>query len=98
MNIILIVSLLPLRLGEIWCKSYVQVMSLTTRLTTCSRYFPVMISRMMLSLRKAARSQRDDVTLAQSLFTNNFHSLEFPRAQGCTNGRDDIVLDTYLES
>ena len=59
-----------------------------------------MISRIMLSLKKAADSQQKPWTLTQpSMAGSNFQSAKFANTQQDPNERqDDIPLDTYAES
>ena len=64
------------------------------------RYIPVMISRLMISLRKAADPERRE--WSQNGIPNGgpSHVMKFFRPQRSTGdeGSDGIVLDTYLES
>jgi len=61
------------------------------------RYLSVMISRLMLSLKKAAASHQGDWSLVESSTNgNNFQSIKFFHTRKGTNGKeDDIALDTY---
>ena len=71
------------------------------RPTSNIRYLPVMISRIMLSLRKAADSQpAGDWSLGVQTTTEvDFRGMEFFRPWGGSNGREDCIpLDTYLGS
>ena len=64
----------------------------------CS-YLPVMISRLMLSLKKAADSQQNGWTLGEpSVNGNNLQSIKFYRPPQATTFGDDILLDTHPES
>lgn len=62
-------------------------------------YFPVMVSRMMLSLRKAADPELNDWSLGQPPTTSsNLQSISFFRPRrGTTRGGDDVLLDTHTE-
>ena len=66
------------------------------------RYLPVMISRIMLSLRKAADEQQSGWSLGvPTMASTNFRSIKFLQQRRGPNGdKDDIPLDTlpYLES
>ena len=64
------------------------------------RYLPVMISRIMISLKKAADSQRKAWTLTDSTVAGpGFQSAKFFGLRRDTNERQhDIPLDTYVES
>lgn len=59
-----------------------------------------MISRMMLSLRKAADPERNDWSLGEpSSNLSQLQSIKFFSPRWGTTGRgDDITLDTYTES
>ena len=59
-----------------------------------------MISRIMLSMKKAAYSpQKDWPVVEQPASGTNFHSINFFRPQRVSNERgDNIPLDTYRES
>ncbi|KAF9789645.1 hypothetical protein BJ322DRAFT_1105503 [Thelephora terrestris] len=60
-------------------------------------YLPVMISRTMLSLRKAADPQRGDWHIGEpAKHVTNLQSIRFFHQRSATNGREDsIVLDVY---
>jgi len=60
-------------------------------------YLPVMISRIMLSLRKAAGTQEDTWSLMGPISTGaNFQSIQFLSTQrGTTWREDDIPLETF---
>jgi hypothetical protein len=60
-----------------------------------------MVSRIMFSLRKAAESQRDGLSLgAQTTTGVDFQSMKFlHHRRGSSGGEDGVPgLDTYLES
>ena len=60
------------------------------------RYLPVMISRIILSLRKAADEQQNGFSLPTT--SGIGAGLEFFRPPGAsTVGEDDIPLHTYLD-
>ena len=68
-------------------------------LTIDCRYLPVMISRLMLSLKKAAESQQNGWSLGDpSVGGNDPQSLKFYRPQRATTFGDDIQLDAHPES
>ena len=64
------------------------------------RYLPVMISRIMLSLKEAADFEQEDWSLGGlSTNGNDLQSIKFFRPRvGASSGEDGIPLDTYLES
>jgi hypothetical protein len=68
--------------------------------TAGSRYIPLMISRIMLSLRKAANSSLDVWSLTEPpTNATSFHSITFFRPRKVTSGRgDDIPLSAYPQS
>ena len=60
------------------------------------RYLPVMISRLMISLKKAAGSQLGWSFAGPAPTDNNLQSAKFFHSPEGTNERDDgILLDTY---
>ena len=60
------------------------------------RYLPVMISRLMLSLKKAADSQQGWSLGEPTLNGSKLQSIRFFNSRKGTNGReDDITLDTF---
>jgi len=64
-------------------------------------YLPVMISRIMLSLRKAADLQQNAWSLAEPTADDtDFQNIRFFRPERRTDGAsqsDDVLLDTFLE-
>ena len=64
------------------------------------RYLPVMISRIMLSLRKAADSQQNGWTLgASSMIGTSQPSMRFFNSRTGPNWKgEEIPLDTRMES
>ena len=64
-----------------------------------SSYLPVMISRIMLSLKKAADSRQKGWSLGEpTADTTNFQGMTFFRpARDMNTKRDDVPLDTYSQ-
>ena len=92
--------LLSQRLAVSQCKSYIWLM-LHDLQPLFFRYLPVMISRIMLSLKKAADPQQEAWTLmAPNAAGPNPQGMQFFRPRRDANGRqlEIIPLDTYAES
>ena len=66
---------------------------LPERLTAGFRFLPVMISRIMLSLRKAADLEQGNLSLGGSSTNGSGRSWGI-----VSRGQDDILLDTLHES
>ena len=63
------------------------------------RYLPVMVSRLMLSLKKAAGSQVAWSLAEPSVNNPNLETISFFHSREDTSKRDDgILLNTYSES
>ena len=56
------------------------------------RYLPVMVARLMLSLKKASNSQEDVWSFGEPSTDN---SVRFAGGRGLGVTRDEIVLDTF---
>ncbi|KAF9789657.1 hypothetical protein BJ322DRAFT_1018258 [Thelephora terrestris] len=62
-------------------------------------YIPVMISRIILSLRKAADPLRKNQSLGESSDRTNLPSMKFNHPRRAAKGReDDMTIDTYSRS
>ena len=88
------------RSAAILCKFYSYSKTRSTKSTPGSRFLPVMISRLMLSLRKAAyRQQNNRSSVSPRTDRRSFQNMMFFRPRRSTiSGGDDIPLDTYRES
>ena len=83
------------------CKSHIDLTYIVGLTTGFVRYLPVMISRIMLSLKKAADPQQKTWTLTEPTMTGpHFKGMEFfkPRRGASDMEHDSIPLDTYAES
>jgi hypothetical protein len=90
----------PWQLAAFLCKCYIRFTSHDLQ-AGFVRYLPVMISRIMLSLKKAADSQQKAWTLTEPTMTGpSFQNLKFfkPRRAANERQRETIPLHTFAES
>ena len=60
------------------------------------RFVPVMITRLVLSLKKAATSREDGWSLGEPTITHN--TMRFAECRGGVATRDEIPLDTFAST